>query len=145
MIFALAALRELMTEPLFPIKPRQTSAPTAVMVIEPYWHDGAWVFDDPTVGLVREPFVAGVTEMIDRLAVSISDAADGFRLKFAVEPFEGYQTALTWVRADAVEGNWYRADETGDEGWLCPALFCYFPSPPPKIYVRAEPKQTMKE
>jgi len=78
--------------------------------------------------------------MIDRLVASIPHAAAGFRLAFAVHPFAGYQASLTWVRADPVEGNWYRADDVGDEGWLCPALFCYFAAPPPKIYVRAEPK-----
>jgi hypothetical protein len=130
-----------MAEPLFPIRSQAGAMPDAVLVIEPYRNGGAWVFDDPATGLVREPFVAGVTEMIDRLAADIPDAADGFRLLFAVRPFVGYQASLTWVRADPVEGNWYRADDSGEEGWLCLALFCYFPAPPPKIYVRAEPKQ----
>jgi hypothetical protein len=26
------------------------------------------------------------------------------------------------------------------EGWLCPALFKYFPSAPREIYVKVEPK-----
>src|SRR4051794_29306856 len=130
-----------MAEPLFPIRPQRDAMPDEILVIEPYRHASAWVFDDPTTGLVREPFVAGVTEMIDRLTAGIPDAADGFRLLFVVYPFAGYRASLTWARADPVEGNWYRADDTGEEGWLCPALFCYFPVPPPKIYVRAEPRQ----
>jgi hypothetical protein len=129
-----------MTEPLFPIRPQVCATSDAVFVIEPYRYDGAWVFDDPAVGLIREPFVSGVTEMIDRLVTGIPGAARGFRLLFAVRPFETARTSLTWVRADPVEGNWYRADDGGEEGWLCPALFCYFPSPPRKIYVGAEPK-----
>ncbi len=44
------------------------------MVIAPYWFNGTWVFDDPMVGLKREPFVAGVPEMIDVLAKEIPDA-----------------------------------------------------------------------
>jgi hypothetical protein len=114
--------------------------PDAVLVLEPYRQEGAWVFDDPATGLVREPFVAGITEMIDRLVAALPDAAGGFRLRFAARPFAGFQTSLTWVRADPVEGNWYWADDSGEEGWLCPALSCYFPIPPPRIYVRAEPK-----
>jgi hypothetical protein len=129
-----------MAEPLFPIRPQQCAKPDAVFVIEPYRCDDAWVFDDQAAGLVREPFVAGVTEMIDRLAAGIPNAANGFRLVFGPHPFVDHQASLTWVRADDVEGNWYR-DDTGREGWLCPALFCYFPSPPPRIYVRAECKQ----
>lgn len=127
-------------EPIFPINAPQHVPRGSVLSIEPYFHDGAWVFDDPTVGLVKEPFVAGVTEMIDRLVAHIPNAAAGFRLRFGETPFAGMQTALTWIRADPVEGNWYRADDIADEGWLCPALFWYFPSPPKKIYVGVEPK-----
>jgi hypothetical protein len=112
-----------------------------IFVIEPYRYEGAWVFDDSDAGLVHEPFVAGIDRMIDRLAAGVPEATAGFRLLFAVVPFEGHQTTLTWVRTDPVEGNWYRADDVGDEGWLCPALFCYFPSPPPRLYIRAEPKR----
>jgi hypothetical protein len=122
------------------MRPQQGAMPDAVLVIEPYRHEGAWVFDDQATGLVREPFVAGITEMIDRLVAGLPGAPCAFRLLLAVRPFAGYQVSLSWERADPVEGNWYRADDTGDEGWLCPALFCYFPAPPPKIYVRAEPK-----
>jgi hypothetical protein len=129
-----------MTEPLFPLKPLATEPANGILTIEPYRHDGAWVFDEPLVGLHREPFVAGISEMIDRLVAGIPDAAQGFRLRFAAFPFEGHQAVLTWVRADPVEGNWYRADDQGDEGWLCPALFCFFPAPPSKIYVGAESK-----
>src|SRR5262249_9544572 len=130
-----------MTEPLFPVKPASLPPGDTILVIEPYRHEGAWVFDEPRIGLHREPFVAGVTEMIDRLVAGISDAASGFRLLFASSPFEGHQTVLTWVRADPVEGNWYRAEDHGDEGWLCPALLWFFPEPPARIYVRAEAKQ----
>ena len=43
--------------------------PNQIMAIAPYWVDdlAAWVFDDPKVGLVQEPFVSGVPEMIDFL------------------------------------------------------------------------------
>jgi hypothetical protein len=40
----------------------------AINVITPYKHHGMWVFDDPRVGLVQEPFVAGADTMIDRVA-----------------------------------------------------------------------------
>jgi hypothetical protein len=134
-----------MSEPLFPITPPSLPPGDVVLLLEPYRHEGAWVFDDPRVGLHREPFVAGMTEMIDRLVASIPDAAHGFRLSFAAFPFEGHQAVLTWVRADPVEGHWYRAEDRGDEGWLCPALFWFFPEPPGRIYVRAEAKQRAPE
>jgi hypothetical protein len=128
-------------EQIFPINPPPGRKPEFIFAIEPYRHQGAWVFDDSTAGLIQEPFVAGITEMIDRLTAGIPDGAGGFRLLFAAQPFKGHQASLTWIRADPVEGNWYREEESGAEGWLCPALFCYFSAAPSKIYVRAEPKQ----
>ena len=37
-----------------------------IMAIAPYWLDEieTWVFDDPGVDLVQEPFVSGVPELI---------------------------------------------------------------------------------
>ncbi|NLE39705.1 MAG: hypothetical protein GX621_16930, partial [Pirellulaceae bacterium] len=61
----------------------------AIMVIAPYRHQGTWVFDDESAGLVKEPFVAGVPEMIDLLVADIPNAADGFRLLFSAKPFPG--------------------------------------------------------
>lgn len=127
-----------MPDPLFSIRGVSGEMPTSVLVLFTYRHENAWVFDDADAGLVKEPFVAGIDTMIDRLTADIPNAAAGFRLSFATEPFAGYRNSLTWLRADPVEGNWYRADDDGSEGWLCPALFCYFPSPPGKIFVGAE-------
>ena len=31
----------------------------SLFVIAPYKYEGMWVFDDPRVGLSREPFIAG--------------------------------------------------------------------------------------
>ena len=84
-----------MTEPLFPIKPLATEPGNAILTIEPYRHDGAWVFDEPRVGLHREPFVSGIIEMIDRLVVGIPDAAQGFRLRFAARVEHHSRMALS--------------------------------------------------
>jgi len=129
-----------MDEPLFPIRPSSSAMPDEVLMLEPYREDGTWLFDDPVTGLLREPFVGEVNGMLDRLSSAIPNANQGFRLLFAIRPFDNHQVSFSWVRADPVEGNWYREDETGAEGWLCPALFCYFPAAPPKLFVRADPK-----
>ena len=63
----------------------------AMMVISPYWYEGTWVFDDETKGLVREPFVLGMPEMIDTLLVDIPNAEQGFRLLFSAQEFPTYQ------------------------------------------------------
>ena len=113
-----------------------------IQVIAPYWLESVqtWVFDDPATGLVQEPFVSGVPEMIDDLVREIPQARQGFRLLFSSAPFPGYQRKLEWVRKE-LEGNWYRADQPPIEGWLCPALFRYFESAPAELYVKAEALQ----
>jgi len=120
--------------PTPPARPPQN----AILVIAPYRYNGTWVFDDPRFGLVREPFVAGVPEMIDVLVADIPDADKGFRLTFSSRPFPDFQRKLTWVRGD-MEGNYYRIDNPPMEGWICPAMFKYYDKPPPELYVKADP------
>ena len=112
----------------------------AIMAICPYRHNGMWVFDDERVGLVQEPFVCGIPEIIDLFVGKVANSESGFRLLFSGGPFPGYQLELERVRAE-YEGNWYRWAEGGMEGWLCPALFRYFDDAPDRIYCRAEPMQ----
>ena len=107
-------------------------------VIQPYWYIDAWVFDDESAGLDREPFVQGIPEMIDYLVKDIPNARSGFMLLFSSQPFAGYQAELTRVR-DEYGGYWYRAKDEGAEGWVCPALFKYFDAAPESIYIKAEP------
>jgi hypothetical protein len=109
----------------------------AIMVIQPYKYAGTWVFDDPAVGLQREPFVAGVPEMIDELVEDIPDAEEGFRLTFSTRPFPSHTHTLTWRRAEE-GGNWYYCEELEKEGWLCPGLFKYYREAPEQFYVRAD-------
>lgn len=110
----------------------------ALMVIFPYHHEKTWVFDDPDVGLVKEPFVFGIPEMIDDLVKDIPNAEQGFKLIFSKNPFPSCQRNLAWLREEC-EGNWY-AINGEKEGWLCPALFKYFDMAPKNIYVKAEKK-----
>jgi hypothetical protein len=99
----------------------------------------AWVFDDARVGLVREPFVAGIDQMIDQLVANIPNADKGFRLVFSPTPFPGHQAKLERRRTES-GGNWYWCEQYQLEGWLCPALFKYFDKAPSELYARAEPK-----
>lgn len=112
----------------------------ALFVIAPYKYEGTWVFDDPAVGLTKEPFIAGIDTMIDKMVAEILNADHGFRAIFSAAPFPGAQFKLEWRRAES-GGNWYYSDEFKLEGWLCPALFRHFPQAPREIYVKSEPKQ----
>jgi hypothetical protein len=111
----------------------------SLSAIAPYKYEGFWVFDDPAVGLQREPFVSGADEILDILTAEIPDAASGFRLLFSPEPFPGYVARFVWAREE-YGGNWYSWPERQKEGWLCPALFKYFESAPQEIYVKVSPK-----
>jgi hypothetical protein len=116
----------------------------AINIIAPYKHHGIWVFDDPRVGLVEEPFVAGADAMIDRVVADIPGAARGFTLIFSIGPFPGHQYKLDWMREEG-GGNWYYAEALGMEGWLCPALFRYFPEAPKHIYVQTKQRNSTVE
>lgn len=98
-------------------------------------HDDLPVFDRSSLG-----------EMISRMIETkkIPNAAQGFAMTFGDEPFDGVDAELHWLRADEpnsiMGGNWYSAVIAGQEmqGWLCPALFCFFPTAPPRLFVRAD-------
>ncbi len=107
----------------------------SINVISPYKAHGMWVFDDPRVGLVQEPFVSGADTMLDRITADLPNADRGFTLIFSAVPFPGHQYKLDWRRTDA-EGNWYYSKDPDLEGWLCPALLLYFNEAPKSLYVQ---------
>ena len=113
----------------------------SIMVLKPYKWEGMWVFDDSKTGLVREPFVAGVPEILESLLVKqgipLEDAAKGFRLIFSAVPFPGHQLSAKRM-AEEGGGTWYEESGSKARGWLCPALFRYFTTAPENLYVRVE-------
>jgi hypothetical protein len=114
----------------------------AIMVLRPYyWGGTTWVFDDPAAGLDKEAFVSGIPEMIRYMTRDIPDAEEGFLLTFSATPFPGYQYCIhkTSPTGETYGGNWYHMEEINQDGWLCPALFCYFAEAPEELYVSAVP------
>ncbi len=114
-----------------------------IRVINPYFHAGTWVFDDPSCGLVKEPFVSGVPEIINLFVAGIENAKKGFRLLFSDKPFPGSK-----IRLDRCEhemgGYWYQLAGTQTKGWLCPALFHYFDAAPDSIFAAVEASSEKK-
>ena len=49
----------------------------SIFVIKPYKWEGFWVFDDPSVGLVKEPFVGGADSIIDEAVRHIPRRSPG--------------------------------------------------------------------
>lgn len=111
----------------------------SIMLIQPYRMGSAWVFDDPAVGLLHEPFVAGIDLMLDRMTEDIKFAEWGFSLLFSATPFPSHTIRLEQVGAEG-GGTWYRCEKYGITGWLCPALFKYFKQAPKELYVEARSK-----
>ena len=111
----------------------------SLFAIHPYKHEGLWVFDDPAVGLVQEPFVAGADVIIDRMVEGIPNAGAGVTIIFSAGSFPGCQHELEW-RREEMGGNWYNSAKLDLEGWLCPALFKYFESAPGKIFAQVKAK-----
>jgi hypothetical protein len=54
-----------------------------------------------------------------------------FALTFSDKPFPGVDAEL-----EAIGERTYFHKETGMTGWLCSALRAYFPTPPPKIFIK---------
>lgn len=111
----------------------------SINLISPYRYDGVWVFDDMRVGLSKEPFVSGADVLIDRMVANIPDAEHGFALLFSASNFPGHEFQLEWRRQDG-GGNWFYSPQFDMEGWLCPALFKYFPYTPNMLYVQVKKK-----
>lgn len=109
----------------------------SIGVIFPYKYEEVWVFDDEAVGLVKEPFVSGMPQIIELLTRNIPESNKGFALFFSKTPFPTYQVKLEWKREE-YGGNWYFWQEKNLEGWLCPALFKYFDETPSEIYCKCE-------
>lgn len=117
---------------------RRTKAPAnSLFVIHPTREHGTWSFTDPTAGLVNEPFVGEINDMIDMLVKDIKGARRGFALTFSAVEFPGHQLSLTRVDDSMTSGATYHCDQLNIEGWLCPALFCYFDAPPPRLFAMA--------
>jgi hypothetical protein len=105
----------------------------SIMVVYPYLHKGTWVFDDEDKGLQREPFIAGIDGMLSNVVDMQNLDENGFALHFSSSFMPNAHMTLDWIRSEG-GGNWYRCNELGMDGWLCPALYKYFTEAPKKIW-----------
>ena len=111
-----------------------------------YRHHNIWVFDNPSVGLVKEPFVAGADEVFDYIAKAhcgLDTPEDNLYMDilFASTDFPGRQLWAGWV-GSSVGGNDYKvlnsdfAPLINHNLWLCPALLKYYRKAPMDIYMK---------
>lgn len=109
----------------------------SILTLYPYKFHGQWVFDDQRTDLVREAFISGIDTMLDNLTEDIENADQGVILIFSEGPFPGSQITLDWQKEES-GGNWYFCREQEISGWLCPALYKYFPTAPKTIYAQVK-------
>ncbi len=116
------------------------------MIVEPYWHEGRWVYDDVHKGSKGEPLEAPGIELarllgfslIDSLAKDIPNAHSGFVLLLSRQPIAGCQVELTYV-TDGMDGIAYKVHDRELYWWLGSAFENFFEIPPKTLYARAEP------
>ncbi len=107
-----------------------------VFILQPYKiHGQVWVFDDPSRGLKQEPFVGEtntiIDEMINRAGMNLKKAEKGFLMFFSPTPVPEGQIELSLMETSPYGSIL--------QGWLCPALFKYFPAAPDKLFAFAKP------
>ena len=117
--------------------PKGKKQMNSIFVIKPYKWENMWVFDDPAVDLVKEPFVGGADTILDVATAHIPNADRGFVAVFSAGYFPDAQIVLDWVREEG-GGNVYRWPDKKMEGWLCPALLKYFPEAPKKLFIQVK-------
>ena len=104
-----------------------------IMILNLRKEHSTWVFDDPSRGVTREPFVGKVNEMIDDLArVALELVPKQLQVVFSADVFPTAQNVWVWLGEDS-GGNWY--SDGNHRGWLCPCMYKYFGTAPKAIYL----------
>ncbi|NJL99974.1 MAG: hypothetical protein HC924_14765 [Synechococcaceae cyanobacterium SM2_3_2] len=96
-----------------------------------------WMFDDESIGIYREPFVEGMSEILDEVAQSYGKT-DSMTVEFG-EYLDRWEYSLELIREER-QGARYYSPELDMEGWLCPVIHQYFDEVPDKIYMRVVEK-----
>lgn len=113
----------------------------ALFAIEIYRHAGTWCFTDEKRGLLHEPFVSGIPELIDDCITRlIPHEGKSYRITFSEKQFPDSKEYL-YFHSEEHGGAWYLKQNTGEtinlnskKGWLCPATLKFFSYFPKEIY-----------
>lgn len=115
-----------------------------MMTIETYRHAGTWCFTDEKRGLVHEPFVLGIPEIIDFMIEKLpaKDKTGTYRILFSSAMFPNCKTRLKKEQHE-YGGAWYNLQTEQNKefrGWLCPATLKFFADFPNEIFFHLEPR-----
>jgi hypothetical protein len=84
----------------------------AVYSIRPYRWQNMWVFDDERVGLVKEPFVMGIPEIINKAVAHLPSPQQGFTVLFNNTGLPSADVVLKKVETES-NGTWYEQEGIG--------------------------------
>ncbi|HEY8899060.1 MAG TPA: hypothetical protein VIM61_01405 [Chthoniobacterales bacterium] len=102
-----------------------------------YRAEGLWCFDRHDLGLERELFVGGMTELIDAVIAEKPFPVPNPVLLFGGEFNPSTRLTLIWKESRAQEdGEWnrYHCREMDKDGWLGPCLLRFFPEAPQYLH-----------
>ena len=119
----------------------------AMMSLNLYKEGSTWKFDDKANNIVAEPFVLGMSEMIDFYVDD--NKTKTTTITFSHNKFPRCKE-LRLIQEEA-NGGWYYDSYSKKKGWLCPVTRIYMKDIPEYIYFHVqnclykEPPPTMLE
>lgn len=121
---------------------RKLKSKNVINTIYPYRWKGTWFYDDEDLGVHKEAFVMGSSEVIDHL---VGSETNSFTAHISSQPIPKATAHLVNVDHEQVkEGDtpiiqgWYRLEGTDMIHWLCGCVLDYFEGYPKDIYVKLE-------
>lgn len=112
----------------------------AIMSLNLYKEGSTWKFDDETNNIVAEPFVLGMSEMIDYY---VNDSKiKNTTIIFSHNKFPKCQE-LNLIEEES-DGGWYLDFNSYMIGWLCPVTKIYMKGIPKTIYFSVQNPSSKK-
>jgi uncharacterized protein DUF6717 len=111
--------------------PKSNQVDNVIKSLEVYNQGPLWGFDDPSIPVTFELFVAGA----DSLCEYMAGGKDKFTVIFSETAFPGHKLRVDYLDGDMEEGTYYFCKELSQQLWLCPCLSAYFHTTPETIYL----------
>lgn len=106
----------------------------SIMKLDLFKEKNTWMFNDESFNIIREPFVLGMSEMIDHYVNN--PTLNKTTIFFSHDKFP-HCHELKLLNEDS-DGGWYQDVDTKMVGWLCPVTRVYMKNIPEKIYFMVE-------
>lgn len=102
--------------------------------------DGDWVFDYPSLGIIDEPFVEGIPQIIEhhlkKMNLLATARQEGFVVQFTVDGKLSHTDLKLELEEEDAEGGHFIDNSSGLRGWLCPDLRTFLGRVPEKLSVK---------